>query len=116
MPVDTKEDGANDCRPRGTPVRFTARMEEGVPEVEARFPAMEGRPETGVAGVRGLPNMVVFSAVFLANLFKTVLLYITHRHKKQRQQRPKDDVNRNKHKIFITPELMQNQAMNAYYT
>ena len=77
MPLDTKEDGANDCRPRGTPVRFTVRMEEGVPEVEARFPAMEGRPETGVAGVRGLPNMVVFSAVFVANLFNRLFYYIS---------------------------------------
>ena len=38
-------------------MRLTARREEGVPEVEARFEAKEGRPVTGVAGVRGLPNI-----------------------------------------------------------
>ena len=40
-------------------MRFTDRKEEGVPDVEARLAAMEGRPVTGVAGVRGLPNIVI---------------------------------------------------------
>ena len=66
LPVPTpeveNEEGAKDGRPRGTPppVLFTARREEGVPEVETRLVAMEGRPvtDTGVPGVRGLPNIV----------------------------------------------------------
>ena len=51
------DDGAKDWRPRGTPpARLTDRNEDGVPE--ARLAAMEGRPVTGVDGVRGLPNIV----------------------------------------------------------